>query len=66
MNTQERPLLLTAEQVAQALNISIASAYRWMQNGTLPVVRARGCRSVRVPVAALQKWIESNMTAVEA
>jgi excisionase family DNA binding protein len=59
METQEK-LLLRGVEVARALNISRALAYRWMAAGILPVVRVPGGRSVRVPQLALLKWIETN------
>ncbi len=59
METQEK-LLLRGVEVARALNISRALAYRWMAAGILPVVRVPGGRSIRVPQQALLKWIEAN------
>ena len=57
---QTERLLLRGGEVAVALGISRALAFRWMQEGVLPVVRVRGARTVRVPKAALDVWIESN------
>jgi excisionase family DNA binding protein len=59
METQGK-LLLRGEEVAAALNISRALAYRWMAAGILPVVRVPGGRSIRVPQQALLRWIETN------
>jgi len=53
-------LLLRGPEVAQALNISRALAYRYMATGVLPTVRVAGGRSIRVPRQALLKWIEEN------
>ena len=53
-------MLLRGIEVAKELGISRALAYRWMQNGTLPVVRVHGSKAVRVPRDALLEWIESN------
>lgn len=53
-------LLLTGGEVAEELRVSRALAYRWMQTGVLPVVRVFGSRTVRVPRAALQEWIQQN------
>jgi excisionase family DNA binding protein len=53
-------LLLRGIEVAQELGISRALAYRWMKNGTLPVVRVPGSKAVRVPRGALLAWIETN------
>jgi excisionase family DNA binding protein len=55
---EQRPLLLRPTEVAQALGISRAQVYRWMQTGILPKVRVS--RSVRVPHDALLRWIERN------
>jgi len=60
METPKDRLLLNALQVAALLNISRALAYRWMQDGTLPVLRAPAGRVVRVPRVALEQWIEEN------
>jgi len=51
---------LSAPEVAALLNISRALAYRWMQDGTLPALRAPVGRVVRVPRAALEAWIEEH------
>lgn len=61
-----RPLLLRGNEVAEALGISRALAYRWMQDGTLPVLRAPAGRVVRVPRAALEQWIEENTRKAQA
>jgi excisionase family DNA binding protein len=42
------------------LGISKALAFRWMQDGTLPTVRTRKGRTVRVPEEALHAWIRAN------
>jgi excisionase family DNA binding protein len=60
METPKDKLLLSAPEVAAMLNISRALAYRWMQDGTLPVLRAPSGRVVRVPRAALEQWIEAH------
>ena len=60
METRIDKLLLNAPEVAAILNISRALAYRWMQDGTLPVLRAPVGRVVRVPRAALEQWIAQN------
>ncbi len=58
------PLLLRGPEVADALGISRALAYRWMAAEILPVVRQG--RSVRVPREALHRWIERNTRQAEA
>ena len=60
METPTDKLLLSAPEVAAILNISRALAYRWMQDGTLPALRAPVGRVVRVPRMALAQWIEDN------
>lgn len=57
-NQNRTPLLLRGIEVADALGISRALAYRWMKNGTLPIVRVS--RAVRVPREALLDWIKRN------
>lgn len=66
METPKDKLLLNAPQVAALLNISRALAYRWMQDGTLPVLRAPAGRVVRVPRVALEQWIEENTRKAQA
>jgi excisionase family DNA binding protein len=61
-----RALLLRGNEVAAALGISRALAYRWMQDGTLPVLRAPAGRVVRVPRAALEQWIAENTREAQA
>jgi excisionase family DNA binding protein len=57
-NSERKPLLLRGGEVADALGISRALAYRWMQTGVLPTVRVS--RSVRVPHDGLLLWIQQN------
>ena len=59
-------LLLRGREVAKELGISRALAYRWMQNGVLPVVRVGGSRAVRVPRGALLHWIDQRTQAANA
>lgn len=54
--------LLRSDEVARRLNVSLATAYRWIKAGVLPVVRVSGARSIRVPQRALERWIEGNTT----
>jgi excisionase family DNA binding protein len=65
VDTQQNRLLLTAHEVASLLSISRALAYRWMQDGTLPALRAPQGRIVRVPREALDQWIAKNTRAAE-
>jgi excisionase family DNA binding protein len=50
--------MLRGCEVADALGISRALAYRWIAAGILPAVRIS--RSVRVPSEALHDWIRRN------
>lgn len=56
-------LLLRGGEVATLLGISRALAFRWMQEGVLPVVRIPGARTVRVPKKELDDWILANTAA---
>ena len=47
--------LLTAEEAAQLLRISVARLYELARTRKIPVVRLG--RQVRIPAAALQAWI---------
>ena len=53
-----KPLLLRGSEVADALGISRALAYRWMASGILPTVRVS--RSIRVPREELMRWISAR------
>jgi len=53
MNMHEQ--LLRGREVAIRLDVSLATAYRWMKKGVLPVVRVAGARSIRVPERALER-----------
>lgn len=66
MEPTKDKLLLSAPEVAATLNISRALAYRWMQDGTLPVLRAPAGRVVRVPRVALEQWIAENTRNAQA
>jgi len=56
--TDGHPLLLRGVEVADALGISRALAYRWMSSGILPTVRV--ATSIRVPREELLKWIAAR------
>jgi excisionase family DNA binding protein len=51
-------LLLKADEVARKLSLGRATVYALMASGQLPTLRQG--RAVRVPVAALYRWIESR------
>jgi excisionase family DNA binding protein len=55
------PLALTVPEAARALGISTPSAYRLVAGGRLPAARL-GPRTLRVPVAALERWLDAEAT----
>ena len=50
--------MLTVPEAAARLGISTSKAWEMSRSGRLPVVRID--KSVRVPSAALDKWIMAN------
>jgi excisionase family DNA binding protein len=62
----EQKLLLKGSEVALILGICRAQAYKLMAAGAIPVVRVFGSRSVRVPRAALLRYIEEQTQQPEA
>lgn len=54
-------LLLTPEEAAQALGISRATLYPMLMRKQIPSIRIGGSR--RVPVAALQQFVEDQLDA---
>jgi excisionase family DNA binding protein len=54
-------MLLTVTEAAKALAVSRSTAYRLATSGELPSIRIRGM--LRVPVAALERWIAEQATA---
>lgn len=60
--TEAQPLLLTVRQVASELQIGRNTAYELIAEGTIPTVKIRG--SIRVPRAALERWVEMNTQQV--
>ncbi len=53
-----QPLLLTSPQTAQTLGLCRAHVYKLIATAGLPTIRFG--RSVRVPVASLQKWVQER------
>ena len=52
-------LLLRPVEAAEAIGIGRSKVYELLASGELPSIRIGG--SVRVPVAALQAWIERQL-----
>jgi excisionase family DNA binding protein len=50
--------LMTVTEVARRLSLGRATTYRLVQQGELPSVRVG--RAVRVPVQALDDWVEAR------
>jgi excisionase family DNA binding protein len=66
VNTSPRPqqslrLLLTPNEAATALGISRATLYPLLMRKEIPSIRVGGLR--RVPVAALQRYIDDLLSA---
>jgi len=61
--TLQRPLrlLLTPAEAAKALGISRASLYPLLMRKEIPSIRVGGVR--RVPIAALQRYIDELLSA---
>ena len=59
MPSDVEPFLLTVAQAAALLHIGKDKTYELIASGKLPSVRL-GERSVRVPRALLERWIEST------
>jgi excisionase family DNA binding protein len=54
-------LMLRPAEAADAIGISRTKAYELISRGDIPSVKVGGC--VRVPVAALNDWIGSQLAA---
>lgn len=54
-------LLLRVEEAAEALGVSRTTFYSLLRSGEMPVVRIG--RSVRVPVAALESYVNMHAGA---
>lgn len=61
-NGANSSLLLEADEVGRILAIGRTKTYQLIAHGELPVVRIGRC--VRVPLAALTAWIDSNTSPV--
>jgi excisionase family DNA binding protein len=63
MNAVTLAVLLRPEEVGRILDISRSKTYQLLASGALPSIRAG--KSIRVPRAALEKWIEANTVGGE-
>jgi excisionase family DNA binding protein len=57
-STPIEAMLLTAEEAAKRLSFSRATVYAMIASGELPMLR-KG-RAVRVPLRALERWIDEH------
>ncbi len=58
------PLLYHVEEAARILGIGRSKAYQLAASGGIPTVRIG--KSVRIPAAALEAWIERNTRGTAA
>lgn len=54
-------LALKPAEAAEAIGIGRSKTYELIARGEIPSIRVGGC--VRVPIAALQSWIDSQLAA---
>ena len=58
MNIKDYPLVLKAPQVAEILNVSVPTVYRYMRQEGFPSVKMKGRQAaVRVMRDALYAWL---------
>jgi excisionase family DNA binding protein len=57
-------LLLRLPEVANLLGVGRSTVYELVQRGDLPAVHVG--RAVRIPSAALQRWVEQQTAEAEA
>lgn len=60
MTSPEARLLLTRQEVAAQLGVSLATVDRWITQRGLPSVQM-GARMVRIPRTALDLWIADQL-----
>lgn len=59
-NTSGLKLLLSVREAAQALAVSERTLWQMTKDGVIGSIKV-GTRSVRYPVAELERWIEEQM-----
>jgi excisionase family DNA binding protein len=52
-------------EVAEIIGLGKSLTYRLIAEGQIPSVWLAGCRSRRVPVEALRKWVEKQASAAK-
>jgi excisionase family DNA binding protein len=52
-------VLITPAEAAEVLGISVRTVYRAIRRGDFPVVRVGRCP--RIPLIALNRWVESQL-----
>lgn len=57
-NAMTIAILLKPEEVSRILDLSRSKTYQLLASGELPSIRAG--KSIRVPRAALERWVEAN------
>jgi excisionase family DNA binding protein len=57
------PMLLRAEEVAKVLGLGRSKVFEMLRANELPVVRIG--RSIRVPVAQLERWIQERQESAD-
>lgn len=60
-HSTRQPMLMRVSEVAHELQLARSFVYELIQSGQLPVVRIG--RSVRVPRAELETWIQGRVQA---
>lgn len=59
--TQQELYLLTVRQAAARLNLGINRTYELVRRAQDPLPSIRFGNSIRIPVGALEKWIEGQI-----
>jgi len=62
--TIDNRLLLRITEVAALLGLGRSTVYELVQRGELPVIHVG--RAVRVPAAALERWVERRRVEAES
>ena len=60
----ENRLMLRVNEAAEVLGIGRTTVYELVAKGELPTVRIG--RSVRIPISAIEAWVEANTEGVSS